>query len=274
VAGADPRLGGLAGALGERATCAAGMVASRQVTATQAAGYPELGRVQGAWLHGGLTRMDDEQHTLSAMVRSLPIAEQARPGRPGATTDLPAVLGIIALVALANPARAALGFPAAGRSRRQRLAVAAIGSGLAAGALVILAVAADPLLDALHVGAPTVRIAVAVVVIVTAVIDLVGRVPSPEPSLPGLGAGLVPMLIPFVLRPALALLAVSVGADHGVVPVVIGAVLIVLGTLDAALLAPLGDGTSRVVVRWVMAALAVVAIAIGVAMAVDGVFDV
>ena len=93
VAEADPRLTSLADALGDRATCAAGMVASRQVTAAQAAAYPEPGRVQGAWFHGGLTRMDDEQHTLSAMVRSLPIAEQARPGRPGATTDLPAVLG-------------------------------------------------------------------------------------------------------------------------------------------------------------------------------------
>ena len=118
------------------------------------------------------------------------------------------------------------------------------------------------------------RIAVAVVVIVTAVIDLVGRVPSPEPSLPGLGAGLVPMLIPLVLRPGLALLAVSVAADHGVAPVVIGAVLIVLGMLDAALAAPLGDGTSPVVARWAMAALAVVVIAIAIAMAVDGVFDV
>jgi len=88
------------------------------------------------------------------------------------------------------------------------------------------------------------------------------------------GAGLVPILIPLVLRPGLALLAISVAADHGVVPVVIGAVLIVLGMLDAALLAPLGEGASRVVARWVMAALAVVAVATAIAMAVDGVFDV
>jgi multiple antibiotic resistance protein len=178
------------------------------------------------------------------------------------------------LLALANPARAALGFPAAGRSRSQRVAVAAIGSGLAAGVLVILAVAADPLLDALNLSAPTVRIAVAVVVVVTAVIDLVGRIPSPEPSLPGLGAGLVPMLIPLVLRPGLALLAVSVAADHGVAPVVIGAALIVLGVVAAAAVTPVGEGTPRVLARWLMAVLAVVAIAIAIAMTVDGVFDV
>ena len=114
MAEADPRLTPLAGALGDRATCAAGMVAARQVTAAQAAAYPEPGRVQGAWFHGGLTRMDDEQHTLSAMVRSLPIAEQGRPGRPGATSDLPAIVAVIGLVALANPARTTLGFPPPG----------------------------------------------------------------------------------------------------------------------------------------------------------------
>jgi len=274
VAEADPRLASLAPALGERATCAAGMVASRQVTAAQAASYAEPGRVQGAWFHGGLTRMDDEQHTLSAMVRSLPIAGQARPGRPGATTDLPAVLSVIALLALANPARAALGFPAAGRSRRQRLAVAAIGSGIAAAALIVVAAVADPLLDALHVSAPTVRIAVALVVAVTAVIDLVGRLPSPEPGLPGLGAGLVPVLVPLVLRPGLALLALSAAADHGVMPVVVGAALVVAGTLAAGALAPVDGGPRRVVARWLMAVLAVAAATIAIAMAVDGVFDI
>ncbi len=274
VAEADPRLTGLADALGDRATCAAGMVASRQVTAAQAASYPEPGRVQGAWFHGGLTRMDDEQHTLSAMVRSLPIAEQGRPGRPGATSDLPALLGLIALVALANPARIALGFPIAGRDRRQRLAIAAVGSGIAAAALVVVAAVADPLLDALHVSAPTVRISVALIVVVTAIIDLVGRVPSPDPGLPGLGGGLVPVLIPLVLRPGLALLALSVAADHGVGPVAVAAALIVLATLEAASTAPAASSRWRPVARWTMAVLAVVAIAAGIAMAVDGVFDV
>jgi small neutral amino acid transporter SnatA (MarC family) len=274
VAGADPQLAGLTGALGERATCAAGMVASRQVTAAQAATYPEPGRVQGAWFHGGLTRMDDEQHTLSSMVRSLPIAEQARPGRPGATTDLPAVLGLLALFALANPGRIALGFPVAGRSCRQRLAVAAVGGGLAGAALVVVAAVADPVLDALHVSAPTVRIAVAVVVVVTAIVDLVGRVPSPEPGLPGLGAGLVPVLIPLVLRPGLAVLTLSVAADHGVGPVAVAAALIVLATLGAGSTAPSISPRWRPVARWTMAAFAVVAIAAGIALAVDGIFDV
>ena len=87
---------------------------SRQVTVAQAAAYPEPGRVQGAWFHGGLTRMDDEQHTLSAMVRSLPIADADLPGCAGATSDLPRPVGIVALLALANPARTGPGLPRGG----------------------------------------------------------------------------------------------------------------------------------------------------------------
>jgi hypothetical protein len=274
VAEADPRLTPLAGALGTRAVCDAGMVAARQITAHQAAAYPEPGRVEGAWFHTGLTRMDDEQHTMSAMVRALPIVGAARPNRPGTSTDLPAIVAVLALVALANPGRVALGFPAAGRSRRQRAAVAALGSTLAGAALVIVAVVSSPVLDWLQVSAPTVRIAAALVVAVTGVIDLVGRVPSPDPGLPGLGGALVPVLIPLVLRPALALLALSAGADHGVAPVVVGAALIVAATVGAGVVVPLEPGPKRAMARWTMAILAVVVIAIAIAMAVDGVFDV
>jgi small neutral amino acid transporter SnatA (MarC family) len=274
VAQVDERLAPTAGALADRATCAAGMVAARQITAAQAATYPEPGRVQGAWFHGGLTRMDDEQHTLSAMVRSLAIVAQTRPTRPGTTTALPAFLGALALLVVVNPCRTALGFPAATRTRRQRLAVAAVGGGLAAVVVIVLAAVADPLLDALHVSPPTVRIAVALVVAVTAVIDLVGRVPPPNPGLGGLGAAIVPVLVPLVLRPAVALLAISVAADHGMAPAVIGALLVAAGTVGAGAISPLEPSPKRTVVRWLMGLVAVAAIAVAIAMAVDGVFDV
>jgi hypothetical protein len=273
VAEADPRLQSTADAIGDRAKCAAGMVAARQITAAQAASYPDPGRVEGAWLHGGLTRMDDEQHTLSAMVRSV-VIDRARPNRPGTTTDLPAILLVVGLVALANPARTALGFPAAGRTRRERITIGALGSGGAAIAIVVLAAVADPLLDALHISAPTARIAAAIVVVVTGVVDLSGRVPSPDPGLPGLGGALVPVFVPLALRPALALMAVSVAADHGVLAVGVAAVVIVLADVGGAEIAPLEPGVRRTVVRWTMALLAVVVIGVAIAMAVDGVFDV
>ncbi len=274
TAEADARLTASAGALADRATCAAGMVAARQITAAQAATYPEPSRVQGAWFHGGLTRMDDEQHTLSAMVRTLAIVNQTRPTRPGTTTALPAWLGALALVLVVNPCRTALGFPAAGRTAHDRLGVGALGGAMAAVAIVVLAAVADPLLDALHVSAPTVRIAVALVVAVTAVIDLVGRVPAPEPGFGGLAASVVPVLVPLVLRPAVALLAISVAADHGMPPAVVGAGLVLAATMGAAALAPVDHGTKRTVVRWGMALVAAAVVAVAIAMAVDGVFDV
>jgi small neutral amino acid transporter SnatA (MarC family) len=274
AAEADDRLTPTADALAARATCAAGMVAARQITAAQAAAYPEPGRVQGAWFHDGLTRMDDEQHTLSAMVRSLAIVAQPRPTRPGTTTALPAFLGALALVLVVNPCRTALGFPAAGRTRRDRLGVAAVGGTMAAAVIIVLAAVADPLLDALHVSAPTVRIAVALVVAVTAVVDLAGRVPRPEPGLGGLGASVVPVFVPLVLRPAVALLAVSVAADHGMAPAVVGALLVIACTVGAGAVAPAEAGTKRTLLRWGMALIAVAVIAIAIAMAVDGVFDV
>src|SRR5262249_45009988 len=156
----------------------------------------------------------------SAMVRSV-IIDQARPNRPGTTTDLPAFLLVIGLIALANPARTALGFPAAGRTRRERITIGALGSAGAAGAVVGLAAVAGPLPGGPHISPPTARIAAALVVVVTGVLDLLGRVPSPEPGLPGLGGALVPVFVPLVLRPALALMAVSVAADHGVAAVTI-----------------------------------------------------
>ena len=223
----------LADALGDRATCAAGMVAARQITAAAGGRLPRA-RVgsQGAWFHGGLTRMDDEQHTLSAMVRSLAIAEQARPDRPGATSDLPAIARRVWRcwrwpTRPASPSAS----PPPGRSRRQRVAVAGIGSGIAAVALVVIAAVADPAPGRPRTSArrrcgsrsrsswPSRRSSTSS-----------GGCRRPIPACPGLGAGLVPVLVPLVLRPALALLALSVAADHGVAPVVVGAVLIVPAT--------------------------------------------
>jgi hypothetical protein len=50
------------------AACAAGMLAERQYDASEAAGYARPDLVQGAWLSGGSTRMDDQQHALSALL--------------------------------------------------------------------------------------------------------------------------------------------------------------------------------------------------------------
>jgi hypothetical protein len=84
----------------------------------------------------------------------------------------------------------------------------------------------------------------------------------------------VPVFVPLVLRPAVALLAISVAADHGMAPAVVGAVLVVACTVAAGAVASAEAGTKRTLLRWGMALIAVAVIAIAIAMAVDGVFDV
>ncbi|MCE7928542.1 MAG: hypothetical protein DYG91_08630 [Chloroflexi bacterium CFX7] len=73
LASVDPRLAPLREKLAERAACAAGLLAGRQVTEARAADYGSPESVRGAWFTGGITRMDDQQHALSALVRAAPI---------------------------------------------------------------------------------------------------------------------------------------------------------------------------------------------------------
>jgi len=77
---ADPRLatqvpGGL-DRMAERATCAAGMLVTRQITASEAAGLQHAELAQGAWFYRGDTQMDDQQHALSALLAVSQILEE------------------------------------------------------------------------------------------------------------------------------------------------------------------------------------------------------
>lgn len=56
----DPRLGDIGAKVGERAVCTAGMLTRRQVESED----PVL---SGGWFTEGVTRMDDQQHALSAL---------------------------------------------------------------------------------------------------------------------------------------------------------------------------------------------------------------
>jgi hypothetical protein len=58
-------------AMNERQRCAVGVIVARQVTADEAARYPNPELVQGTWLHGGVTQIDDQQHSLSAILNLL-----------------------------------------------------------------------------------------------------------------------------------------------------------------------------------------------------------
>jgi len=78
LASIDPRMADMRDKLGERAACAAGILAERQVSESEASQYGVPGIAQGAWITNGVTRMDDQQHALSALVRAAAILDELR----------------------------------------------------------------------------------------------------------------------------------------------------------------------------------------------------
>jgi hypothetical protein len=58
-------------AMHERASCAVGVLVDRQVDAAEAEAYPNPDRVRGTWLTGTVTQIDDQQHSLSAILNLL-----------------------------------------------------------------------------------------------------------------------------------------------------------------------------------------------------------
>ena len=69
----DPRMSDMAPKLAERVECGAGMLAERQVSEEEAAETSNPERQLGAWFTNDVTRMDDQQHALSGLLRAAPI---------------------------------------------------------------------------------------------------------------------------------------------------------------------------------------------------------
>jgi hypothetical protein len=76
----EPGLADLRDDLDERLTCVAGLLVARQADADDAARSPRPELVEGAWFKDGATLLDDQQHTLSALL----MAREARDRRTGA----------------------------------------------------------------------------------------------------------------------------------------------------------------------------------------------
>jgi small neutral amino acid transporter SnatA (MarC family) len=274
----EPRLAGLRDPLAERATCIAGLAVSAQSDGEDAAMATRPARVEGAWFREGETRMDDQQHALAALLRTIPIARASDGPSSGSSSDpgddAPSGwLWAAALVLALNPARAAFGVPRAGRSPRTAVGLASVGGVIGGLAVCTVAAVAGPLLEALDVSEPSFRVAAGIVAALAGAADLFRRPPQPEPALAGWRAALIPVVIPVVARPALLVLALGAGADRGVL-VSAGAM-----ALGVALLAGLAavwptEGPAGRVLRWAGRLLAAMLVACGVILTVDGVLDV
>jgi small neutral amino acid transporter SnatA (MarC family) len=274
----EPRLADVRDAIAERATCNAGLAVRAQSDAKDAADAARPERVGGAWFRDGETRMDDQQHALAALLRTIPIVEAGAGSSAGSSSDpgedAPSGwLWAVALVLALNPARAAFGVPRAGRSPRTVVGVAAVGGVIGGLAVCAAATAGGPLLEALDVSEPSFRIAAGIVAGLAGAADLFRRPPPPEPALAGWRAALIPVAVPVVARPALLVLALGAGADRGVL---VGAGAMAMGV---ALLTGLAagwptEGPGGRVLRWAGRLLAAMLVACGVILTVDGVLDV
>jgi small neutral amino acid transporter SnatA (MarC family) len=274
----EPRLADLRGPIAERASCVAGLAVGEQSDADDAANAARPERVEGAWYRDGETRMDDQQHALAGLLRTIPIVEAGEGSSPGSSSnpgdDAPSAwLWAAALVLALNPARAAYGVPRAGRSPLTVVGVAAVGGAIGALAVCAAATAGGPLLEALDVSEPSYRIAAGIVAGLAGAADLFRRPPPPEPALAGWRAALIPVAIPVVVRPALLVLALGAGADRGVF-VSAGAMAIGIALLTGLAAGSPTEGPGGRVLRWAGRLLAAALVACGAILAVDGVLDV
>ncbi len=266
----DERLVDERAPLAERAACIIGLAVEAQATAPEAATYPEPSNVEGAWFIDDVTRMDDQQHALSALLLTIPILEAAPfdTGHPAPA----AWLWILVVLGTVNPVRAAFSMPRNGTIGR-RTSLALLGGTIGSVILFLVAGGSDWVIDQLDTSEPAMRLAAGSLCLLSAAIDLVRRPSTDEPALPGLRAAIMPVAVPLFTRPAMLIAGLSVVADRGLATYAIG-----LGVSVAALIAlsatPVGDDPERPMLVWIGRVLSFAAVAGSVLLIADAVFDI
>lgn len=179
------------------------------------------------------------------------------------------VLALLAAVCAVNAIRTRAALP-----DEDAVVVGVLGAAASLGALALVAVLADPLIDGLHLTVPTVRMATGVVLGVQGAAVMLLRPPPAEPRLRGRAAALVPVAFPVLLTPGLGLLALSISLDRSAATAV-GVLAAALATVPlVARLRPGASGSVRLrVLRAVGAGLGAVLLLTGVALLMDGLFD-
>lgn len=269
AASLDARLEAERDTLAERAVCIAGLAIDAQVTADEAAEYPDPTKVAGAWFIDETTRMDDQQHAVSALMLTIPILEATPDTIPDSIHPAPMwLLWLLVAVAAVNPVRVALGAPG---ERRPHLV--AIGTAIGGIGLLLLASLSGALLDLLDVSRPAMRLAGASLCLLSGAIDLARPRPDDDGALTGSRAALVPIAVPLTFRPAIAIAGLSVVADHSL-PFYALTLLVVVGgaTVGALLPSPAGAVADRLTVG-VVRMLAAIAVAGSALLIAHAVFD-
>ncbi|MEE8332131.1 MAG: MarC family protein [Acidimicrobiia bacterium] len=175
-----------------------------------------------------------------------------------------------AFLAVANPFRWRLSLPEDGELPRPQ--PLAIGLGVLIATAVIVAAAADSILDWLDVSAETWRIAAGIVVVGAGLWVMAFPQRRQEASLRGSAAGVVPVFFPVLFSPELFVVLKSTGADEGVgftlwalaIPV---AAVVLLSSLRRS-------PTSETVMTGLSRLLGALAVVVGIALIISGIRDV
>ncbi len=266
----DDRLVAERSALADRAVCIAGLAIEAQATAAEAAEYAAPGKVEGAWFIDDLTRMDDQQHALSALLMTIPILE-ATPIEGGHTAP-PAWLWLLIVVAAINPVRAALSAPRR-RSVSDRLANTSLGALLAGAALLGVGALSGWLLGLADASRPAMRLAAGGLLLLSAGADLVRRPPTDLPAMNGIRAALVPVAVPLFARPAMMIAGLSIVADHGLALYAV-ALAVTAGGLTVGAVPLLDSDARRLGAVWVARLLSAIAVAGAIVLIANAVFDI
>lgn len=268
----DERLAPERGTLAERAVCITGLAIDAQVTAEEAEQYPDPTRVAGAWFIDDVTRMDDQQHAVSALMMTIPILEVTPDTVPDAVHPAPMwLLWLLVLLATVNPLRVGLGARALGRAERVR--AAAVGGVVAAVGLLAVGSLSGWLIGLVDTSRPALRLGAAALCAISAMIDLGRPDPGEEPVLPRGRAALVPMAVPLIARPAAVIAGLSVVADHSLPFLLTVLVVTVVAVVAAASVDTVEGGVGRRLQLAGVRLTAAVAVAGGLLLVAHAVFD-
>ncbi len=254
--------------IGERAVCIVGLAIEAQSDGADAATYAAPGRVQGAWFIDDVTRMDDQQHALSALLFAIPILEAAPVdlGHPAPSWGLWAivVLGVL------NPIRVASAAPPRDRVGTR---VATVATGVAVGLAIVVAVGSLSgwAVDLVDTSRPALRLGAAALCLLVAGID-VARPGADESEVAGWPGTVVPIALPLTARPVLLVTALSVVADHSLWFLLMLAAIGVGGAAAAASGVPAG-GAARGGWRWGSRLVSSIALVAATLLVAHAVFD-
>lgn len=177
---------------------------------------------------------------------------------------------LVAMLAAVNPPRMRSAVP-----EEDRAIIAGLGCLISGAVLVAIATLAGPFTAWLDLMASTVRMAAGATLVVQGIVTVASTPPRPEPRLQGRLAAVVPVAFPVTLTPGLALLTLSGSLDRSApTTMAVAAVgLCIAAATGRAHLGPSSESTRRRTLAGAVRLLAVLLAFCGVALLVDGIFD-